>query len=151
VRRLSWTFATGVPGAGLLVMRVVAAAALGFKAVSDLSDQFQMGSTPIIALQIVASLLLLVGLWTPVAGLLIVALEGWLLFVRPQDPWSHILLATLGAALALLGPGGWSADARLYGWKRIYIRDRQTRAVTSADNTEYLMWYTRRTHTLVFT
>jgi hypothetical protein len=32
------------------------------------------------------------------------------------------LLAGLGAALALLGPGAWSVDARLYGWKRIEIR-----------------------------
>jgi len=113
-------------------MRVVAAAALGFKAISGLSDQFQMESAPITALQIGAGLLLLVGLWTPLGGLLIVALEGWLLYVRPQDPWPHILLATLGAALALLGPGAWSADARLYGWKRVHIRDRQTRDDTSA-------------------
>ena len=117
-------------------MRVVAAAALGFKAVGGVSDQFRIGSAPIIALQIGAGLLLLVGLWTPLAGVLIVALEGWLLFARPQDPWPHILLATLGVALALLGPGAWSADARLYGWKRVYIRDRQTRVVTSADSNE---------------
>ena len=127
VRRLFWTFATGVPGAALLVMRVVAAAAVGFKAVSSLSDQFQIASAPIIALQIGAGLLLLVGLWTPVAGLLVVVLEGWLLFAQSQDAWPHILLATLGGALALLGPGAWSADARLYGWKRVDIRDRQTR------------------------
>jgi hypothetical protein len=136
LRRLFWTFATGVPGAGLLVMRVVAAAALGFKAVSGLSDQFQLGSAPIVALQVGAGLLLLVGLWTPLVGPLIVALEGWLLVARPQDPWPHILLATLGAALALLGPGAWSADARLYGWKRVHIRERQTRAVPSAENSQ---------------
>ena len=29
------------------------------------------------------------------------------------------MLGTLGVALALLGPGGWSVDARLFGWKRI--------------------------------
>ena len=28
-------------------------------------------------------------------------------------------LATLGAALALMGPGAWSVDARLSGWRRI--------------------------------
>jgi len=131
VRRLFWTFATGVPGAALLVMRVVAAAAVGFKGVSSLSDQFHIASAAIIALQIGAGLLLLVGLWTPVAGLLVVVLEGWLFLAQPQDSWPHILLATLGGALALLGPGAWSADARLYGWKRVDISDRQTRTITS--------------------
>jgi putative oxidoreductase len=134
VRRLFWTFATGVPGAGLLVMRLVAAAALGVKGVNGLSDQFHIASAPIIALQVGAALLLLVGLWTPLAGLLVVVLEGWLLFAQPHDPWPHILLATLGGALALLGPGALSADARLYGWKRVDIRDRETRAITSAEH-----------------
>ena len=132
MRRLFWTFATGVPGAGLLVMRVVAAAALGFKAVSGLSDPLHIASASIIALQACAGLLLLVGLWTPPAGLLVVVLEGWLLFAPPRDPWPHVLLATLAGALALLGPGAWSADARLYGWKRVDIGERQARGITSA-------------------
>lgn len=47
-----------------------------------------------------------------------------LLIVASQnhDPWVGVLLASLGVALALLGPGAWSVDARLYGWKRIEIR-----------------------------
>ena len=114
-------------------MRVVAAAALGFKAVSGLAGQFHIASAPV-ALQMTAGLLLLVGLWTPLAGLLVVVLEGWLLFTQPRDPWPHILLATLGGALALLGPGAWSADARLYGWTRVDIRNRQTRAITSTEH-----------------
>jgi putative oxidoreductase len=122
LRRLFWTFATGVPGAGLLVMRLVAAAALGFKAINSLSNQLQIGSATIIVLQMGGGLLLLAGLWTPFAGLLVVVLEAWLLLARPQDPWPYILLATLCGALALLGPGAWSVDARLFGWKRINIR-----------------------------
>jgi len=117
-------------------MRVVSAAALAAKAVGGLSDDIRGGSAPIIALQLGAGLLLFVGLWTPLAGLLVVALEGWLLLARPHDPWPHILLATLAGALTLLGPGAWSADARLYGWKRVHIRDRQTHAVTAADNNQ---------------
>jgi hypothetical protein len=113
-------------------MRIVAGAALGFKAVNSLSNPLHIGSASIIVLQLGVALLLLVGLWTPFAGVLVVVLEGRLLLARPQDPWPHILLATLGGALALLGPGAWSIDAWLFGWKRINIRNRQPRADTSA-------------------
>ena len=41
-----------------------------------------------------------------------------------HDPWIHILLGALGAALAMLGPGAWSVDARLFGRKRIQIPQR---------------------------
>jgi hypothetical protein len=34
------------------------------------------------------------------------------------------VLAVVGAALAMLGPGIWSLDARLFGRKRIDIGDR---------------------------
>ena len=152
MRRLFWTFVPGVPGAGLLVMRVVAAAALASKAISDLSNQFQIGSVAVFVLQTGAGLLLLVGLWTPLAGLLVVVLEGWQLLSQPQDLWTHILIATLGGALALLGPGAWSVDARLFGWKRINIRDRQTRADSSESPEPIAREATeQRPDTLVFT
>ena len=73
----------------------------------------------------VAGILLLGGLWTPIAGVLVAILALWQAFSHPGNPWSCIMLGTLGAALALLGPGGWSVDARLFGWKRIDIRDRR--------------------------
>jgi putative oxidoreductase len=130
---LFWTFVPGVPGAALLVMRVVTAAALASKGISTLSTQLAMASATFLILQTGAGLLLLVGLWTPVAGLLVLVVEGWHVFSQPQDHWTHILLATLGGALALLGPGAWSVDARLFGWKRINIRDRQTRTARVAE------------------
>jgi uncharacterized membrane protein YphA (DoxX/SURF4 family) len=66
--------------------------------------------------------LLVAGFSTPFAGVLTVVLELWHAVLQPGDVWTHILLGTLGAALALVGPGKWSVDARLYGWKRLNIR-----------------------------
>ena len=113
-------------------MRVVTAAALASKAISNLSTQLDVGAATVLVLQTAPGLLLLVGLWTPVAALLVLVVESWQVFSQPQDPWPHILLATLGGALALLGPGAWSVDAWLFGWKRINIRDRRTRVDSAA-------------------
>jgi hypothetical protein len=72
------------------------------------------------ALMIAAGLLLMAGLWTPVSGSALAALELWAIFSRmPIDPWADILLATCGVGMALIGPGAWSLDARLFGWRRI--------------------------------
>ena len=68
-----------------------------------------------------AAVLLLVGLWTPVAGVLLAVAELFLALSHPIDPWMHILHGRLGVALAMLGPGAWSVDARLFGRKRIQI------------------------------
>lgn len=73
-----------------------------------------------------AGVVLLAGLWTPIAGALTALTELWCVFSQPGDPLTHILLVTLGAALALVGPGAWSVDARLFGWKRINIRNRKS-------------------------
>jgi uncharacterized membrane protein YphA (DoxX/SURF4 family) len=81
-----------------------------------------------IVLQIVgigAGILLLIGLWTPVAGALAaivkVSIAFWRYFSHSGDPWILIAQAVLGAVLAMVGPGAWSIDARLFGRKRIDI------------------------------
>jgi len=48
----------------------------------------------------------------------------WIAFSRAGDPWIPIMLATLGATLAMVGPGAWSIDARLFGRKHIDIPER---------------------------
>jgi hypothetical protein len=48
---------------------------------------------------------LLFGFWTPVAGVLLAMVEIFLAFAHSRDTWIYILLAALGVALAMLGPG----------------------------------------------
>jgi uncharacterized membrane protein YphA (DoxX/SURF4 family) len=63
--------------------------------------------------------LLFFGLWTPIVGALVALLETCQIMTVAGD-WSvPLLLGTIGAALAMLGPGLWSIDARLFGWRRV--------------------------------
>jgi uncharacterized membrane protein YphA (DoxX/SURF4 family) len=63
--------------------------------------------------------LMLVGLWTPVAGILVAIMEAWIAFSLTTSAALPAVLAVLGASLALIGPGAWSLDAWLFGRKRI--------------------------------
>ncbi len=63
--------------------------------------------------------LLLAGLWTPIVGALAAIVEAWIAFSHPDHPWIPIMLAVLGASLAMIGPGAWSIDARLFGRKQL--------------------------------
>jgi putative oxidoreductase len=117
VQRLFSTFANGWPGIGLLLQRLRIASALLYYGIPHLGPQF----TPILPQMIAVSagIPLLVGLWTPMAGTLVAIVEVWIAFSRPDSPFIPIMLATLGATLAMIGPGAWSIDARLFGRKHI--------------------------------
>jgi uncharacterized membrane protein YphA (DoxX/SURF4 family) len=66
-----------------------------------------------------AGILLVGGLWTPVAGAIVAVIATWEILTKNPQPAVEILAGTMAGALALLGPGRWSVDARLFGWKRI--------------------------------
>ena len=71
-----------------------------------------------------AGILLLVGLWTPVAGILITLLQIWIAVSHTGDLGARLLAAAVASALSLIGPGSWSVDALVFGRKRIFIQGR---------------------------
>jgi putative oxidoreductase len=118
VQRLFSTFANGWPGLGLLIQRVLTALLLirfGIGEASGGSD------SPVAIVQTIAAflgILFLIGLWTPVVGALIAVLEVWIA-MSTVGLWIPLLLATFGATIAMIGPGAWSIDARLFGRKHL--------------------------------
>jgi putative oxidoreductase len=111
---------------GLLLMRIVTGIALIDRGVTRLWGGPPIGLATLSVVAIAAGMLLLAGLWTPMVGTVVAVIEVWKIFLLPGNPWIYILLGTLGAALAMLGPGAWSIDARLFGWKRIDLRDQKS-------------------------
>ena len=114
-------------------MRLVTGISLMYRGVIGLEGDPSSLLIVLSVLLIGGGFLLLIGLWTPIAGTLVVAIETLKIFLLPADAWIYILLGTLSAALALLGPGAWSIDSRLFGWKRVDIRDRGSRPPESSD------------------
>jgi len=113
-------FPNGWPGKGLLILRLVA----GIFLIEDGIRAF-IGSPrlePMTLLLFAAAaggIFLLVGLWTPVAGIVVGVAEIVILQSCPVNLRSAILLSAFGITLAMLGPGAWSVDALLFGRHRL--------------------------------
>ena len=121
MRRLFSTFARGWPGVGLLLIRIAAGISLIFEGFQTFQTGEPLASLLLRLLAIGDGALLVAGLWTPIAGSLVIGLAIWQTVLRHENPYPGILLAAMGAALALVGPGALSLDAWLFGWKRIDI------------------------------
>jgi hypothetical protein len=119
LQRLFTTFAAGWPGLGLLVQRLVTGIALLHIWIALFKETPMAVTTAPQAMGAVLAIFIVIGLWTPVAGALIAAVELWIALAHPGDTGTAILLATLGATLAMIGPGAFSMDARLFGRKYI--------------------------------
>jgi hypothetical protein len=120
MQRLFTTFPNSWPGAGLLLLRIAAAAPSLFDCVSFICNAAP-GSNPLLQLASVAiGGFIMAGFFTPLAAVSKVLLETWLgLHDAVPIRGEHALLAIMGAVLIMTGPGAWSIDARLFGRKRI--------------------------------
>jgi uncharacterized membrane protein YphA (DoxX/SURF4 family) len=119
MQRLYSMFPRGGPGAGLLLLRVSAVASLHILSPAD------MHWVPWL-LALVLGFGLVAGLMTPLvclAGMALVLALGYL-SARVPLPAAVVLVLQL-LALLLLGPGGYSVDARLFG-RRIVDVGRST-------------------------
>jgi putative oxidoreductase len=121
LQRLFSMFPNGWPGRALLLLRIVAGILPIYDGIARLMGAAPHGS---VALQIItagAGVFLLAGFWTPIAGALLAVAYIWIALSGTGSLRGSILLATMGAATAVLGPGRWSIDAFLFGRKRLDI------------------------------
>jgi len=102
-----------------VLQRLITAAALTGCVIARLHGTAQHAAVAPQLIDTAAALLLLVGLWTPVVGAVIAGRELWIVVFGGGEFWLPLVLATLGATLAMIGPGAWSIDALLFGRKQI--------------------------------
>jgi len=111
-------FANGWPGLGLFLQRLLTGTLLIHGA---LLQAMAVNHPVRIALQLISAVFLMFGLGTPIVGTFITAIELWMCFSAGSDPVIALITSALGATLAMIGPGAWSADARIFGRKHIKI------------------------------
>lgn len=119
MQRLYTTFPNEWPGAGLLLLRL----AEGVPSVVEgttraLSSGATVAALPY-AVDILSGLLLIAGFWTPIGGVLQALVE--FSSAVSGSGYDHLVRGLIGLSMAMLGPGAWSIDARLFGRKRIDV------------------------------
>jgi putative oxidoreductase len=118
-------FPNGLPGKGLLILRLLAGTLLIHDGLTGLANAIPPAAVTREVIEVGTGIFLVAGLWTPIAGALVLIVEVWIIFSGPDQMRFALVLAALGCALAMLGPGAISVDSLIYGRKRIEIRERQ--------------------------
>jgi putative oxidoreductase len=118
MQRLFSTFPNSWPGLGLLILRLAAGLSLAAiaDAVGDLADTASLVARCVVG---GIAILICIGLWTPLAAVAGSAIQILVISLGHRFELSLVTSAAVGLSLAMLGPGAWSFDARLFGRKRI--------------------------------
>lgn len=123
MQRLFSTFANGWPGVGLLLLRLLTSVVVLHFGIASLLEGASLQIVILQLISILTSALILIGFWTPLAGMLATIVNLWIALMRYSshsgDAWMPLIEGILGAALAMIGPGASSLDARLFGRKHI--------------------------------
>jgi len=118
VQRLFSTFPNAWPGFGLLILRLAAGASLiGVAYVG--SGPGDILSFPLRCVLLALAALLVIGFGTPFVAAAEAAIQVGIMVLEREYSSSALIAAALGVALAMLGPGAWSLDARMFGRKRL--------------------------------
>lgn len=113
VQRLFSTFPAGAPGAGLLMLRLL----LG----GTLATQGALREDAVGVFEAACGALLVAGFATPVA-----ALAGAILgLAAGLHGWPAVYVSVVALAVALLGPGAFSLDARRFGRRELVVPRRR--------------------------
>jgi uncharacterized membrane protein YphA (DoxX/SURF4 family) len=128
LQRLFSSFPNGAPGLGLLLLRLAVGTSLLLQGVRALSERVAATwAGGLAALSILDACALVTGTLTPAAGLLATGLSLARRLTldapgRGLDSAAALgLLAIMAVTVALLGPGAYSVDARLFGRREIVV------------------------------
>jgi hypothetical protein len=122
MQRLYSMFPSGMPGIGLLLLRIVGIVSL----------QACMPTTRspwLLATVDMVCVALGLGLLNPIGCALWLAVTIWIGFKTETPLLLSIANVMLLSALAMLGPGAYSIDARIFGRRRIDLRQDERKKI----------------------
>jgi uncharacterized membrane protein YphA (DoxX/SURF4 family) len=121
VQKLFTAFPSGSPGSGLLLLRSFVALTLIAQGLTYVrASDPNLSKWLIVLLFFAGAGCLLIGVFTPIAAI-VIAFGAIAFAIFIDSNYAVVVVIILAAAIALLGPGAYSVDARLFGRREIRI------------------------------